>query len=318
MLHAIDSLEEERFQVRVAWLYHVEGLTQASIADHLGVTRLRVNRALGEALRNGVVKVSIHSAFAPCLELEARFKERYGLSNAVITPEPADDENVQAVVGAELGRYISLLLTDPAIKLFGIGWGNTLNIATRAVKPSKRDDLEIISVMGGLSRGSDVNSFEITTRLANLYAAERTYMTAPLFASTEESRDIIMVQDVFQEVLTRIRQADAIAMGVGDISDRSLLIRNGLPKDVTGDDLIAAGAVGDMLGFFVDAEGGPIDHPITRRVIGIDPFELKSRPNVILAAGGAHKVAIIRAALGSGIFDVLVTDQRTAEAVLGE
>ena len=127
-----------------------------------------------------------------------------------------------------------------------------------------------------------------------------------------------MVQDVFQEVLTRIRQADAIAMGVGDISDRSLLIRNGLPKDVTGDDLIAAGAVGDMLGFFVDAEGGPIDHPITRRVIGIDPFELKSRPNVILAAGGAHKVAIIRAALGSGIFDVFVTDQRTAEAVLGE
>ena len=67
MLHAIDSLEEERFQVRVAWLYHVEGLTQASIADHLGVTRLRVNRALGEALRNGVVKVSIHSAFAPGL-----------------------------------------------------------------------------------------------------------------------------------------------------------------------------------------------------------------------------------------------------------
>jgi len=316
MLNSANVDDDERFQVKVAWLYHIEGLTQAAIADHLGVTRLKVNRALGDAMRNGVVRVSILSPYAPCLDLEARLKTRFGLKDASIAPQPSDDANVQPLVGAELGRYLSVLLTDPSIRLFGIGWGNTLNFATRSIMPSRRDNLEIVSVMGGLPKGSEINSFEIATRLADLYAAERTYLTAPLFASSEESRDTIRVQEVFQEVLTKIRRADAIAMGVGDTTDRSLLVRDGLPNGVSAGDLIAAGAVGDILGHFVDATGALIDHPITRQVIGISPFDLKDMPNVILAAGGQHKVKIMRAALSTGIFDVLVTDQRTAEGIL--
>ena len=316
MVSVIDFDDEERFQVRVAWLYHVEGMTQGAIADHLRVTRLKVNRALRDAMRSGVVRVTIHSRYAPCADLEAKVKARFGLQDAAIAPQPSDDANVQPIVGFELGRYLAELLQDRTIKLFGIAWGNTLNFAARAIPPGKREDLEIVSVMGGLPKGSDVNSFEITTRLADLCGAKRTYLTAPLYASTEQSRDTIMVQEVFQEVLTKIRQADAIAMGLGDMSKRSLLIRDGLPKDVEVADLVAAGAVGDMLGYFIDESGKLIDHSINRRVIGIDPFELRSMPNAILAAGGQHKVKVISAALQTGIFDVFVSDQRTAESVL--
>lgn len=75
-------------------------------------------------------------------------------------------------------------------------------------------------------------------------------------------------------------------------------------------------AEGDMLGYFIDADGRLIDHPINRRVIGIDPAELGAIPNVILAAGGQHKVKVIAAALKTGLVDALVSDQRTAESVL--
>ena len=74
--------EEERFQVRAAWLYHVEGLTQGRIAEQLGVTRVRVNRALQVARQNGVVRVAIQSRFAPCLELEEALKSRFALRDA--------------------------------------------------------------------------------------------------------------------------------------------------------------------------------------------------------------------------------------------
>ena len=308
--------QNERFQVRVARLYHVEGLTQGAIAEHLGVTRLRVNKALSEAVRSGIVRVSILSDYAPCVDLEARLTARFGLQEASVVPTPANADNVQWVIGAELGSTVSDLLTDKNIGLFGIAWGNTLSFATRNVTPTPRADLEVVSVMGGLPRGSEVNSFEITTRLADLYGAARTYLTAPLYASTEESRDTIMVQEVFQEVLTKIRRADAVAMGLGDVTDQSLLIRDGLPKDVKRTALRKAGAVGDMLGYFIDANGDLIDHPVNRRVIGIDPFELKAMPNVILGAGGLHKTKVIAAALQTGIFDVLVSDQQTVEAVL--
>ncbi|MEM7443017.1 MAG: sugar-binding transcriptional regulator [Pseudomonadota bacterium] len=308
--------EDERFQVLVTWLYHVEGLTQGAIAEHLGVTRLKVNRALADARRNGIVRISIHSRYAPCIDLAEELIDRFALKSASIAPAPSDDANVQPVIGTELGLYLHRLLGDRAIKRMAVGWGNTLNHAARAMTPISRPDMEIVSLMGSLPRGSDINSFEITTKIADLLAAERSYLTAPLYAGTEQSRDTFMVQDVFQDVFVKLRQSDLYAIGVGDLTLKSLLVRDGLPRDVTADDLKRVGAVGDILGYFIDAEGKPIDHSITKRVVGVSPYELRGRSNVILAAGGQHKVAVIGAALKTGIFDTLVTDERTARSIL--
>jgi DNA-binding transcriptional regulator LsrR (DeoR family) len=316
MAKSHDHEQEERFQVKAAWLYHIEGLTQEAVAKQLNVTRLRVNSALREASHNGIVRVQIHSVHSPCLALEKQFKARYNLDDAFIVPTPADDANAQAIVGAALGRYLSTLLAREDIKVFGMAWGTALNHATRSIIPIPRDDLEIVSVMGGLPKGSDTNGFEITTKLSDLFKARRTFFTAPLYAGSEQSRDTIMIQDVFQEILQKIRSADATATGVGNVSNESIMIREGLPKDITRESLVSAGAVGDLMGYYFNESGDLIDHPINRRIIGINPFELKSMPNVILAAGGQHKVPIISAVLKTQAFNIFVSDQRTAESVL--
>jgi DNA-binding transcriptional regulator LsrR (DeoR family) len=105
-------------------------------------------------------------------------------------------------------------------------------------------------------------------------------------------------------------------MAAGDLSQRSLLVRDALPADVSVADLVAAGGVGDVLGWIVDADGRPLAHPVNDRVIGISLDDLGRMPNVILAAGGLHKVPIIRAALRRGIVRTLVTDEATARALL--
>ena len=308
--------EEERFLTRVAWAYYVEGLTQNDVAKKLGVTRLRVNKALAEARRSGLVRVSLNTAFAACAEVETELRDRFGLQTAYVAPSPADPGDVQMIVGAALGNLLSEELADARVRLFGMSWGNTLNLATRFMAPLDRPDLEVISVMGGLTRGSDLNSFEITTRLADLANAAHSYFTAPLYAGSAESRRTIMELDVFREVLDKIRRADALAMAAGDISERSLLMRDALPADATLDELRALGAVGDVLGTVIDAEGRPVAHPMNDRVIGIGLDDLARIPNVILAAGGAHKVPVIRASLGLGCIDSFVTDEDTARAVL--
>ncbi len=308
--------EEKRFLARVAWSYHVEGLTQGAVAEKLGVTRLRINKALAEARRLGMVRISINSDFAPCIELEEELKQRFGLREASIAPSPSDPANVQTIVGTALGHMLNGLLADPQTRLFGMSWGNTLNLATRFMEPMNRPDLEIVSTMGGLSQGSDLNTFEITTRLADLCNARHSYFTAPLYAGTAESRDTMMALDVIAAILRKIRRVDALAMAAGDLSDRSLLIRHGLPAEVSPADLRAAGAVGDLQGYFLDAGGRPVRHSINERVIGIGLDDLRPIPNVVLAAGGAHKVAIIRAALLTGVVDSFVSDEETARAVL--
>jgi DNA-binding transcriptional regulator LsrR (DeoR family) len=294
----------------------VERLTQEAVAQKLGTTRLRVNKALGEALRRGLVRITFDTAFSACAELEAALRERWGLSVAYVAPLPERPDDVQMVVGAALGHLLSELLADPGVRLFGMSWGGTLNLATRFVAAMQRPDLEVISVMGGLTQGSDVNSFEITTRLADLLGAGHSYFTAPLYAGSRDSRDIILNLDVFQELLAKLRSVDALAMAAGDLSQRSLLVRDALPADVSVADLVAAGGVGDVLGWIVDADGRPLAHPVNDRVIGISLDDLGRMPNVILAAGGLHKVPIIRAALRRGIVRTLVTDEATARALL--
>jgi lsr operon transcriptional repressor len=307
---------EERFLARVAWAYYTEGLTQEQVAGKLSTTRLRVNKALAEARRRGLVRFTFNTAFAACFDLEAALADRFGLAKAYVAPAPSDPRDVQMIAGAALGHVLTEVLGDPAVKLFGMSWGNTLNIATRFIAAMERPDLEVISVMGGLTRGSDLNSFEITTRLADLLGAQHSYFTAPLYAGSRETRDTIMELDVFRQVIEKIRAVDAIAMAAGDLSKRSLLMRDGLPSDVTMEELLAMGAVGDVLGTVIDAQGQPLAHPINDRVIGIGLPDLARIPNVILAAGGMHKVPIVRALLGLGLVNTFVTDEGTARAVL--
>ena len=307
---------EERFLAQVAWAYYVEGLTQERVADKLGVTRLRVNRAISDAHKRGLVRITFNTAFAACAELEAALRARFALKQAYVAPAPIETRDIQMIVGAALGNLLSEVLADPKIRLFGMSWGGTLNIATRFVAAMERPDLEVISVMGGLTQGSDLNSFEITTRLADLLGAQHSYFTAPLYAGSRESRDTIMQLDVFRDVLEKLRSVDAMAMAAGDLSKRSLLMRDGLPKDVTMEELIAMGGVGDVLGTVIDAKGRALDHPINERVIGIGLDDLTRIPNVILAAGGAHKVAVNRAILARGVVDTFVTDEATARALL--
>lgn len=306
----------ERFLARVAWAYHVEGLTQGAVAEKLGVTRLRVNKALAEARRRGIVRVSLNTPFAPCIALEEALKDRFGLTQALVAPAPSDAAAIQEVVGAALGNHLHTVLSDPTVRGFGMSWGNTLHIATRHMEPVDRPDLQIVSVMGGSARGSKVSPFEITSRLAELCNASHVHFPAPIYAGSRAARDTIVGLDVFTEVLTRIRAVDALAMAVGDISTRALLMRDALPADVTVEALREAGAVGDALATILDADGMPIAHPLNERVIGIGLADLAAIPNVILAAGGAHKVAIIRALLSRGVVDTLVTDESTGTLIL--
>lgn len=306
---------DEQLLVRLAWACEIQGMTQAQAADRFNITRLKVNKALAEARARGIVRVSINSPFGACVELEDRLCTRFGLQSATVAPIGGERFNLHTVIGAALGQFLTRFLARDDIRLFGMSWGNTLNMATRFVEPLDRPELEITSVMGGLTQGSDVNSYEITTRLADLCNANHSYLTAPMYVSSAESRKILMEQHVFSRSIEKIRNADGLALAAGGM-EGSLLLSDGLPEDVRVADLLAAGAVGDILGYFLDRDGAPVAHPLNERIIGIQLADLNALPNVVLAAGGLFKVPIIRAVLRRGCIDHLVTDELTGSALM--
>ena len=313
---ADEDQAQDQAQVRACWLYFIEGLTQAEIAERLGTTRLRVNRLLAEARSSGLVAITINSPLEGCVRLEQRLVKACGLDEAVVVPTPSDPEQIAAVIGRAAGEYLSRLVEARPAGTVGVGWGATLRETIRHVRPADLPDLQVTSMMGGLTYGLDLNTFEIAGGFARRWQARCHYLAAPIYAGSAGSRDTILAQDVFTDAFARLRGSDVAVLSVGDLSRRSLLIRNGLPRDVSPEDLAARGAVGDILGQFVDALGRPVDHPLNARAIALPLGDLAEIPAVVLASGGLNKAPVIAAVLRARLADVLVCDEATAAAVL--
>jgi DNA-binding transcriptional regulator LsrR (DeoR family) len=313
----VPSADGQETEVRAAWLYFMEGHTQAQIARRLGVTRLRINRMLADAQKSGLVDISINTELASCVELEQALCRDFGLDAAVIVPTPEDDASVPGVIGRAAADHVARHLARHRVRGLGIGWGVTLREMIRHMRHGRYPELSVCSTMGGVTHGLEFNTFDLAADLARRLRSQCRYLVAPAYASSPRSRDTIMAQPVFRDALARIAACDLAVLSVGDVTARSMLVRHALPDDVTPAALRAAGAVCDINGLLVDARGRVLDHPVNRCAIALPLAELARIPTVVLAAGGRHKTAAIAAALRSGFGSVLVSDEATARAAAG-
>jgi len=310
------ALPEEQMRIRVVWLYFMEGRTQGEIAEALSTNRLRVNKIIAEARRSGLVTITLNSRLTSCVELEQELMSEFSLGRAIIVPTPEDPGLIPDLLGQATADYIVQLLNNGKLSGIGVGWGATLREMVRHMPSMRRPDVCVNSVMGGLTHGIEINTFDIASDLARQLNAQCAYLAAPIYASSPESRDAISRQDVFEAAFRQVAANDLIVLSIGDMTERSLLMRYGLPQSVTIEELLGAGACGDVLGQFIDRVGRPIDHPLNHSAIAPPLESLRNIPNVVFASGGAHKAAAIAAVLLSGLGNVLVCDEDTARTAL--
>lgn len=308
--------DSDAFITEVCWHYYVNNMTQADIARHMNVTRLRVNQAIQRAKSLGMVKVQIESPFLPRIELQERLIAAYGLDQAMVAPADREHYDYNSPAGAALASYLIRKLETAEWRKIGASWGITLQSAIGNIPRQDHPELEVISLFGGTVRGVNFNSFGIASGLAEQLGATYSILAAPNFLSKGIDRDAFLSQEQFGQHFAKFEQLDAAILTCSDISSKSYLISEGLPPDVSEADLIAAGAVGDVVGRFLDQNGFEVANPLSARCIGISLDTLMRVPTRVLVAGGPHKVKTIRAVLRRGIANTLVTDDVTAELLL--
>ena len=81
-------------------------------------------------------------------------------------------------------------------------------------------------------------------------------------------------------------------------------------------ELSHCGAIGEILGTFIDAAGQPVDHELNRSVIALPPSDLKAATNSLLVSGGQYKAEVVSAVLAAQYVNGLVTDEDVARFVL--
>jgi len=300
---------------RIAWLYYHQGLTQQEIGDRLGLSRVKVVRLLARARDEGIVQIRVDHPSLRYVELEERLQEAFGLAGAVIVPTGETEEQTREAIGQFGAMYLERTVAPG--DAVGTAWGVTLRHVARHLRPRPLSDVTVVQLLGGLHADGLINPLDVARVVAEKFEGRLQMLYTPAIVDTPEIRDALLSDNAIAQTLAAGAAVKKALVGIGDVTDDSSLLRWQALSPAEMSELRRLGAVGDILGRHFDIHGRPVETPLSERTIGISLDALQAIPHVIAVAGGARKVEAIVGALRGGYVDTLITDHRTAKAVLG-
>jgi DNA-binding transcriptional regulator LsrR (DeoR family) len=306
---------DDTLAVRAAWLHYAGGLTQAEVARRLGVPSVKAHRLIAKAVAEGVVKVTIDGDIVECVELEARLSERFGLQYCEVAPHLGEEGLPLRALGHAGANYLKREIERGDNSVIGLGHGRTLSAAVQYMPRVNAKSLRFVSLLGGLTRNYGANPYDVMHRIAEKTGAQAYVMPVPFFANTGEDREVLKAQRAVKEVFELANTADLKLVGIGNVDEDAQLVSSGMVKHGEIADIAAAGGVGEILGHFFDQDGRIIDTDLSARMLSAS-FPKARSERLVALAGGPNKQHAIRAILNSHRLYGLITDERTAKALL--
>jgi len=308
--------ESERLRriYQILVLFYQEHRSQAEIAKHMGISPATINRMIREGHERGLVEIKLHAPFGMEAELKTSLKQLGNLHSAVAVHAPSSDPAIVLKAVAE-GAATALLDQLSDGMTIAVSGGEGLCALIEAISPKRKYDVRVIPATGGVQGRfrTDVNHVAMT--LAEKLGGVAYQLYAPVFAANEEERAALMRAEVNQSVLDMAKQADIAVFGIGSVQDDGSTYLS-LTDAVGREALKLARPAGEVLAHLVDAKGEICDHPTNRRLVALTLEELARIPHRIAIASGSKKVEPIAAVLRGGLATSLITDERTATAVV--
>lgn len=313
--HPDPAREENALAIRAAWLYHAGGLTQSEVAQLLGVAPAKAHRLVARATRAGAVRVFVEGPIAGCMQLEDALARAFSLRFCRVVPCLEPDGIPFRSLGIAAAGMLVNQIESGRHRLIGVGHGRTLAAMVDHLPPVPANGARFVSLLGGLPRRISANPFDVIHRLAEKTGADAWLVPVPFFANTAADRAVLLAQRGVAEALDMAAEASLFLVGIGDVGDEAFLRGTGMVAAAEMAALRRAGAAGEVLGRYLDAEGRPIATSLHDRVIALDLETLRGR-EVIAVAGGPGKVVSLRAVLRSGVLSGVITDELTARRLV--
>lgn len=311
-LNTID--DTELLTVRAAELYYDEEKTQDEIGALLGITRWKVGRLLTQARERGIVRIEIIHPRARRLGVERELKDRFGLKDAVVVPESEDILSRVAQAGAD---YLTAL--RPVPRVLGISWGRTLDRVADHLVNGWASGVTVVQINGGVSLNRRPGTASTTAaEVAHKGGGQAILLPSPAILERLETARAISSDRTVAAVLDRAANASAYLYSAGVANSSSVLVDSGYLSSRDVEELVRKGAVGDVVGRYIDANGNPVDPSLDERTVGLGLDQLRAAETSIFVVAGGSKHDIARAVVSSSLCSVIVTDEATAAALLEE
>lgn len=300
---------------RAGWLYYVGGNTQDEIAAKMGISRQSAQRLVSLSISEGLIKVRLDHPIGRCLDLAEQIKTRFGLSHCEVVP--SDPGSTSSTIGvAEAGAAeIERWLKRPDPIVMAIGTGRTLKAAIEQLQPMECPHHKVVSLTGNIAPDGSAAFYNVIFNVADTVKARSFPMPLPVIASSAREREMLHGQPMITATLHLAAQAHITFVGIGHLGANAPLLVDGFITEAEHQELQKAGAVGEICGWVFDAEGRLVEGHTNNRVASA-PIPSRENGLVIALAMGANKAAAIRAALLRSLANGLITDERTAAALL--
>jgi DNA-binding transcriptional regulator LsrR (DeoR family) len=309
--------ERARLINRVLSLYYVQKLTQAEVAQRLGLSTTKVNRLLQQAREQGMVEIVIRTPFQHLFDLETRLRAIFDLSDVVVIPQIAEDTTDMAhTLGRAGANYLLEHLRDGDV--IGIGGGTAVHAVVQAVASPRPYDVAVVPVLGAVQGRVTTDVNYLAAELAGRLGGRAYQLHAPAFVDTREQRDMLLSMGPIKEILDIARRANLALMGLGTVDYGTSRYVQFTALSTEDMKRIAEehGGVGEIGGYVYDIEGRPCAEAYANRVVGLTLQELRRIPFVVGVAATAVKALPLYGALRGGHLDALITDEAAAKGIL--
>jgi lsr operon transcriptional repressor len=296
-----------QLMLKATWYYYMESYTQQQISQLMGISRAKVIRLLDEARTEGVIRFLFREEDKQRMEVERRLIDRFGLEDAFVVPTPAHPSDLANSIARAASMYIADHLR--ADGYLNIGYGDMTGMILNNLAASRRSDINVTSLTGGVS-------YYLPKASSDVFAMHLYLTPAPLILSSAELREALLAEPAIQDVYRMTSHADMTVVGIGSMDEDATIIRNGILSKTDFALLKMQGAVGDVLNHFIDANGDPVSTSIEDRIVSTSLEKLQEMRNVVGVAGGEVKIAAMNAVLKHGYLNILVTDEDTAQGLL--
>jgi len=297
-------------------LHFLEGLTQAQIADQLGISHATVNRLIKRGRQLGLVEIKIKSPVEPLVEIEEQLLALGGIRRAVVVPTVSENPQIalQAVGEAAARLMIEEIADGDTICITG---GKGVSAVVAGLQPPRRFDIEVIPATGCVQgkHYTDVN--HVSTLMADRLGGRSFQIHAPLFADSEAERRMLLGMRSVADVFKRAREAKVAVVGIGSILSDDSSYYDLHPSSSTDREAIErSGASCELLAHLLNDHGRVCDYSLNRRLVSLTLSEFASIPTKIGVASGPTKAGPILSVMRGNHLDTLVTDQATGARIL--
>ncbi len=308
---------DELLSIRAAELYYEESKTQDEIGSILRLTRWKVGRLLAQAKASGFIRIEIVHPRARRLPIERALREKLGLRDAVVVSSAGvtGDDELQSRTAQAAADYLTSLRPIP--RTLGLSWGRTLHDVSLHLKQGWAPGVNVVQINGGVSLNKRAGTAAATAvTIASKAGGQATLLPSPAILERIETKHAIEADRSVAAVLEMAGTANAYLFSAGAADQNSVHVDSGYITAENVTELVHKGAVGDVIGRYIDSNGNIVDPALDDRTVGLRLDALRRSALSIAVISGASKHAVAGAVVSSGLCTVLVTDEDTANALL--